>query len=1239
MQKIGNALFFLIISLECYAQVNLQTGAAEQNFPLINYSDTKSGIMLGVGLSYSSGNGLQVNEIASDIGTGWSLDAGGVIIRMQNGEPDDQQAFFSGSQFALAKGDETELKKVLKSYPNGFLYNPNIGKGCNIGQNYYPVFDRQKVYKERNTVAGDVEQDRFIFRVNGRSGMFIIGKNFKVTTLGDSRMKISFSTSDMTSQGIRTTINQFIITTEDGIKYIFNEKGLSNICRYKLAYTDVNGKWVPHEGDAQDGEYAINRFWGFPLTSDERPFVVNSWFLSSIENTNTGQKVFFNYQDVYQDLIQGKVITHQRNLNYSRSKNQHKRNKYGQDWFKLLSNPINAQNYSWNINELNRLKPASTSIVYNHSVISSKRILNISLPNGGSINFIYNNIGRVDFQGEHALSKIEYYIKGEKIRSYELTHGYFYRNTIQPYEYGFSSFDAKFTRLCLLSIQKIGNGMDNSIEPPYKFNYYTGEAGKSGSADDIVPAQNFLSQDHWGYYNGSNSGLSSTEDHDFLNDQNNQYFKTVLPKYKNPKNGYAKNGILKIVTYPTGGSLEYTYEQNIPSQNLLPSGNPQLAGGVSVSKTTLFDGEDVSKNIITSYNYKNETGVSTRWGDEAPSYYSFNVNKYDIKFFRLVTNKPGLSYPEMATSPDVMKIIGKALLQIVIGIAIDQLIKGAIYLIAGSSASSIIPYVNIAIFVYAIVKLIIEFTTPIWSHRFILSNTNNTSFNPLPTFYSKVEVTNNSPNGYNGKTVYQFTDLTDFPALIPKMEWPYIQTQRLASWAYGLPKAITVYDKNNTIIKQDNSNYNYIAAQVANQNNLSCNCATLYKESQKAKNWQQNENTEFTFNPYLWTTPRRYFPYTGRTDILSSEEKSYINGSLYYSNVSNIITDPMTLLQKGTMIQKDKNSVVFSITYYPTDFNIAGSAIEKLKDNNAIYIPINVETWIMKTNPGNVIPKYTLELLDDVVTEFSLYNFGVSPNIRQEVKPYRTYRLKSKTPVASSVIGTHNPNTLLRVPSLYKIQTEMIYDNDGNLVQTKTDNLSTSYVNDYSSRYVVASVSNASVTDIAYAGFESDGSGNWNYNQAFIKSSKSITGMKAFQLGYDPVIGSSSTVSISGISTSKIYTVSYWLRYTGSESVSVNGQTGTLLYSGIDGWRLYSRDITGTTSISISGTGLIDELRLYPKGALMSTVSYKEGIGKISECDANNRILYYEYDGLGRLILIKDQNKNVIKTYEYNYKK
>jgi YD repeat-containing protein len=41
--------------------------------------------------------------------------------------------------------------------------------------------------------------------------------------------------------------------------------------------------------------------------------------------------------------------------------------------------------------------------------------------------------------------------------------------------------------------------------------------------------------------------------------------------------------------------------------------------------------------------------------------------------------------------------------------------------------------------------------------------------------------------------------------------------------------------------------------------------------------------------------------------------------------------------------------------------------------------------------------------------------------------------------------------------------------------------------------------------------------------------------------------------------------------------------------------------------------------------------------GLTSRCDASNRIVYYDYDVLGRIVLIRDQDRNILKKICYNY--
>jgi YD repeat-containing protein len=61
-------------------------------------------------------------------------------------------------------------------------------------------------------------------------------------------------------------------------------------------------------------------------------------------------------------------------------------------------------------------------------------------------------------------------------------------------------------------------------------------------------------------------------------------------------------------------------------------------------------------------------------------------------------------------------------------------------------------------------------------------------------------------------------------------------------------------------------------------------------------------------------------------------------------------------------------------------------------------------------------------------------------------------------------------------------------------------------------------------------------------------------------------------------------------------------------------------------------------VKLYPEGATMTTATYNIQGLKTSVTDANNKIQFMEYDGLGRLRLIRDEERNILKTYEYNFK-
>ncbi|MGZ5192165.1 MAG: hypothetical protein ACXWCZ_14240, partial [Flavisolibacter sp.] len=229
------------------------------------------------------------------------------------------------------------------------------------------------------------------------------------------------------------------------------------------------------------------------------------------------------------------------------------------------------------------------------------------------------------------------------------------------------------------------------------------------------------------------------------------------------------------------------------------------------------------------------------------------------------------------------------------------------------------------------------------------------------------------------------------------------------------------------------------------------------------------------------------------------------------------------------------------------------------------------------------------------------------------------------------------PSVLKSSKSTAPLETEFEYsryDALGNLQEFKQRGQVQSSITDTTTNQLIASCINAGFIDIAYTSFETNFGGNWSGIDPFgIQPNGGITGNKFYeQAGF---------VFIKpGLDPQKTYILSYWSKngdyaitapYPGYpkilRSVKKNAET----------WTLFEHLIKGENELQIMGTGAIDELRLHPQSAHMSTYSYLPLIGMNTESDANNRITYYEYDEFGRLKLIRNEDQNILKVFEYKF--
>jgi len=256
-------------------------------------------------------------------------------------------------------------------------------------------------------------------------------------------------------------------------------------------------------------------------------------------------------------------------------------------------------------------------------------------------------------------------------------------------------------------------------------------------------------------------------------------------------------------------------------------------------------------------------------------------------------------------------------------------------------------------------------------------------------------------------------------------------------------------------------------------------------------------------------------------------------------------------------------------------------------------------------------------------------------NVYKNSLPLHVYMMESQQPLVLrsqfvpwyySLSSPYSVN----IDNHYKLYSNADYSPNNMIWTLHTLEGDKAYVWDEAYNTLLAQCNNADSTGVAFTSFETSATGRWTYNPSGVVSDTTApTGIHAYNLA---------TASISrGLLTSSInYIVSYWAR--SATSYTVSGSTSVKQGKTINGWKFYEHTVTGVTTVTISGTGSIDEVRLYPSKAQMISYTYSPLIGITSLCDADNRITYYFYDALGRLAWIKDQDKNMVKTVQYHFK-
>jgi hypothetical protein len=304
---------------------------------------------------------------------------------------------------------------------------------------------------------------------------------------------------------------------------------------------------------------------------------------------------------------------------------------------------------------------------------------------------------------------------------------------------------------------------------------------------------------------------------------------------------------------------------------------------------------------------------------------------------------------------------------------------------------------------------------------------------------------------------------------------------------------------------------------------------------------------------------------------------------------------------------------------YPEDYTTALTG--NMVTNRVISPMIEKEVWLKRDANDSA-------LISGEVTQFDQTIF----------KPVSEFAIETTASIQSlnneTVSGGKYSSMLCT--SQYALKGQFQYDGHNNpSTVNKASDINVSYIWDYKNSQIIAQVTNALPSDIAYTSFEADGVGNWTFTGVSSLAAQQMTGNYCYNLGQ-----TSGNITKSGLTSANYYIISYWTSNSSAYTITGTQSGYPLKGKTINGWTYFEHKITGQTSITLSGSGNIDELRLYPANAQMTTYTYAPLIGKTTVCDIDDRVTYYQYDNFGRLRFTKDQDGNITKTIEYhNYGK
>jgi len=1253
-------------SLGLYGEmpVSYFTGVPEISIPLYEIKGKK--ISLPISMSYHAG-GLRPEVHPGWVGNGWNLSAGGAITRKVNGNIDEYQRLGSGIGKAGYYYNCNNLNNSTWYEPPSIITYPPDSYG------YSPNFD------------ADTEPDEFDFNFLGYSGKFFLDQTGNWQVQSDNALKVVFNSNDFVNpfidningnfsvSNVSPTFGIFTIIDQSGNQFIFGSKDNKNTA---IEYSDV---MIPQAS-----------LYGASITA-------TSWYLSQIISADSTETINLNYErgplesqigfsstyGGYQNSGSGtgiiSTIFNFNNFYPSSTCNISNAGLTGWVIFPvyLVSITMPSQNLMIDFsnksqsNELAYItdpKDSNNPYVAIFNGTPSSPYYQTQIPNNFPSQYLIdipNATGLVPFYTNNpsVWSGSNYSTRFIWLKLDEII----VKNTATQNNIRFIDFNYRNIPTARLQLNSL-NISDNSNIPiqTYSFLY-----------NDQTPLPAYLTTytDHWGFNNNSVMPALST-----IN-ANQNYFSIRNPDATGLQ---TKAEILTSITYPTGGTTSFIYEPNtyssvvyrdplsLSNKGTSVTSETGIAGGVRIRTITTSDG--LGNSMVKNYYYVNgynstanlSTLVSSGVLDTKPVY-SF-VNQ------AVTAGGATLTYQINSSNPIIPVTSNSSGTLIGYSSVVEQRSDGSysLYQFSNQDNSLYKDQVPLGV-VYSILmsnfpctSMAFERGKLLYKADYAVNNVNNISYLVSEKFtnYSSVGTLTAANALMNTWTQICSTQMPVCRAAYLMYSYPFLPSSEItkiySSDGSGTNVTTTtnlVYDQYKNLVSKQITNskgqaelvtytypYNYVTSDPSNpysamvsMNNVSAPIekrvsisgnlisAELYTyQYLGSKNIYNNALYNFEISSPVSLSTLAVTTYSGSGQL--SFDSRYVNhATIYYDPFGNLSTVNKTGSDVSSYLYDYGQTLPVAKVTNANNIYASGNNISKAV-NQQIFIPFSLSTNYTQTIVVGVTGSVTLSL--------TYNNPGVSGSSQLNWTlygpTYATGTLCSATATSTTNCGTQsNSVTINNVqPGSYSL----VYDI---ISCSGFQNYYGYYLN---VQYPVSIYSTISAqNDVGYTSFEYMASGDLNYGTGNwsgivlgnIKTSAAVTGSNYYTL-------SGTILSKSGLQASQTYIVSYWsdsgpYTVTGSQSVI----TGATLNFG--NWTYYEHVVTNTSTVSVSGSGNIDELRIYPQGGQMTTYTYIPLIGLSSQCDINNVVTYFSYDSFGRLQLIMDKDKNVVKKFYYQY--